>query len=203
MKSIGGHQMRALISKGLAVSILSAAFAAFSVSAQPESEVSQDARPWQTDQIAEHSHTSQPEGKPSNGPAVVPVDILRHPVKAKVRRQLLNAMEKMEAGDHERAIEQLLEILAKYPDSAAYVHNLLGVEYVKTDRLQAAISSFEQAVLLLPHVAMAHYSFGLALICSGNYDRATQEVQRALELDPKNTQIQMRLTALLLKRSSN
>ena len=138
-----------------------------------------------------------------SGQALVSVDLLRHPITPKVRQLLLSAMDKMESGDHETAIQQLLEMLTKYPDSAPYVHNLLGVEYVKTDRLQAAISSFEQAVLLLPHVAMAHYSFGLALICSGNYDRATQEVQRALELDPKNTQIQMRLTALLLKRSSN
>ena len=109
----------------------------------------------------------------------------------------------MESGDHEMAIGQLLETLAKYPDSAPYVHNLLGVEYVKTDRFQAAVSSFEQAVMLLPHDAMTHYNFGLSLVCAGDYDRAEQEVRRALALDPKNAKMQARLDALRHKRSGN
>jgi Flp pilus assembly protein TadD len=50
---------------------------------------------------------------------------------------------------------------------------------------------------LLPHDPMTHYNFGLALVCAGDYDRATQEVQRALELDPKNPRMQERLNALL------
>jgi hypothetical protein len=33
---------------------------------------------------------------------------------------------------------------------------------------------------------MVHYNFGLALVCAGDYDRAAQEVQRALELDAAN-----------------
>jgi len=134
----------------------------------------------------------------------VSVDLLRHPISAKVRPLLLRAIEKMESGDHETAIAQLQETLSKYPDSAPYVHNLLGVEYVKTDRFETAIRSFEQAVLLLPHDPMTHYNFGLALVCTGDYDRATQEVQRALELDPKNPRMQARLNALLEhQRSGN
>ena len=64
----------------------------------------------------------------------VPVDVLRHPVTAKVRQLLVKAMDKMESGDHEAAIAVLRETLLKHPDSAPYVDNLLGVEYVKTDR---------------------------------------------------------------------
>jgi Flp pilus assembly protein TadD len=139
----------------------------------------------------------QPETKPATGPAVVSVDLLRHPITAKVRKLILSAMDKMESGDHDAAIQQLLEMLAKYPDSAPYIHNLLGVEYVKTDQFEAAIKSFEQAVSLLPHDAMTHYNFGLALVCAGDYNRATQEVQRALELDPTNARMQARLSSLL------
>jgi Flp pilus assembly protein TadD len=140
----------------------------------------------------------------SSGPAVVSVDLLRHPISPKVRQLLLRAMDKMESGDHETAIEQLQETLTRYPDSAPYVHNLLGVEYVKTDQFNAAVSAFEQAVLLLPHDAMTHYNFGLALVCAGDYDRAMHEVQRALELDPGNPKMQARLQALLEhKRSGN
>ena len=134
----------------------------------------------------------------------VSVDLLRHPISPKVRGLLLQAIEKMESGDHETAIAQLRETLSKYPDSAPYVHNLLGVEYVKTDRFEIAVRSFERAVLLLPHDPMTHYNFGLALVCAGEYERATQEVQRALELDPKNPRMQARLNALLEhQRSGN
>ena len=150
---------------------------------------------------------SQEPLRSNNGPATVSVDVLRHPISAKVRHLLLGAMDKMESGDHQAAIAQLRETLTKYPDSAPYVHNLLGVEYVKTDQFNAAVSSFEQAVLLLPHDAMTHYNFGLALICSGDYDRAAQEVQRALALDPGNSQMQARLDTikpvLRSARSSN
>jgi tetratricopeptide (TPR) repeat protein len=162
---------------GFAALLLSTAFAALAVSAETGSD-------------------------PGGGPAVVSVDVLRHPITPKVRRLLLSAMEKTESGDHEAAIAQLLETLKKYPDSAAYVYNLLGVEYVKTDRFQDAISAFGQAVSLLPHDAMTHYSFGLALVCAGDYDRAAQEVRRALELDPKNVKMQERLNALLEHQSS-
>jgi Flp pilus assembly protein TadD len=126
----------------------------------------------------------------------VSADLLRHPVTAKVRKLLLRALAKMDSGDHETAIAQLQETLKKYPDSAPYVDNLLGVEYVKTDRLQSAISSFEQAVSLLPRDAMTHYNFGLALMCAGDYDHARREVQRAAELDPANPNIKVRLNQL-------
>src|ERR1700678_2587653 len=67
-------------------------------------------------------------------PSVVSMDVLRHPMSAKVRQQLLSAMKKVDAGEPEAAIGQLRETLAKYPDSAPYVQDLLGVAYVKTDR---------------------------------------------------------------------
>ncbi|MGD1069754.1 MAG: tetratricopeptide repeat protein [Bryobacteraceae bacterium] len=134
--------------------------------------------------------------KPGKGSATVSVDFLRHPVSAKVRQRLLKALDKMASGEHDAAIGQLLETLKKYPDSAAYVYSLLGVEYARTNRFDAAVHALEQGALLLPHEAMAHYNFGLALICAGDYDRAAQEVQRALELDPKNTTFQARLNAL-------
>jgi tetratricopeptide (TPR) repeat protein len=131
------------------------------------------------------------------GSPIVPIDVLRHPMSPKVRKLLVGAMDKMDSGHHAAAIEQLSAIQVKYPDSAPYVQDLLGVEYVKTDRFDAAVNAFDQAVLLLPHDAMTHYYLGLALICTGDYDRATKEVQRALELDPTNTKVQARLDALL------
>jgi len=134
--------------------------------------------------------------KSRNAPSVVSIDVLRHPITPKVSKRLRNAIEKMHAGDHEAAIELLRKTLAKFPDSAAYVDNLLGVEYVKTDRYREAVEVLEQAAALLPRDAMTHYNLGLALVCDGDYERARREVQRALELDPKNTRMQARLDAL-------
>lgn len=163
------------IPQAFAAFVLSAALAAFELPAQNASQ----------------------EPQPRDPPAIVSIDLLRHPITAKVRQLLFRVMVKMDAGDHETAIQQLRDMLAKYPDSAPYVYNLLGVEYVKTDRFGAAVKSFEQAALLLPHDAMTHYSLGLALVCAGDNNRAAQEVRRALELDPTNAKMQARLNAIL------
>jgi len=135
--------------------------------------------------------------KQGNGSAVIPIDVLRHPISAKARNMLLRAMAKIDSGEHEPAIAQLQETLRRYPDSAPYVQDLLGVEYVKTDRYDDAIRSFDQAIVLLPHDAMTHYNFGLALICAGDYTRATTEMRRAVDLDPENSTMRERLKQLL------
>jgi len=136
-------------------------------------------------------------------PSVVSVDVLRHPLPPKVRQLLIRAMVRMDAGDHEAAIEQLRETLRKYPDSAAFVYELLAVEYAKVERFQEAVSAFEQAVSFLPHDSMTHYNFGLALISTGDRERAEQEFQRAVELDPKNPKMRVLSAQLAQKRAHN
>jgi tetratricopeptide (TPR) repeat protein len=96
----------------------------------------------------------------------------------------------------------LKETLEKYPESALYVQSLLGVEYVKTERFQDAVGSFEQAVSLLPHDAMTHYNFGLSLACAGDYTRAEQETRRALELDPKIEDAHMLMSVLEQRKTT-
>jgi Flp pilus assembly protein TadD len=51
-------------------------------------------------------------------------------------------------------------------------------------------------VFLLPHDAMTHYNFGLALICAGDRERARHEIQRAVELDPGDAAMRARLNSL-------
>jgi Flp pilus assembly protein TadD len=130
--------------------------------------------------------------KPANrgDAATVSVDSLRHPLSKKARGMLQNARLAMDSGDHHAAIEQLTLTLAKYPDSATYVHSLLGVEYMRIERYQDAMNSFEQAALLLPHDAVIRYDLGLSLVCNGALDRGELEVQRAIQLDPTNSRMQ-------------
>jgi Flp pilus assembly protein TadD len=131
------------------------------------------------------------------GPSgVVSADILRHPIKEKTRQLLQNAVKAMNAGEHENAIRQLLAVLAKYPESAAYVFSLLGVEYVRTDRFTDALDSFEQAVALLPHDAMNRYNLAVLLLCNHDVERGEQEARRALELAPTNPRMRELVDAI-------
>ena len=122
--------------------------------------------------------------------ATVSADSLRHPISQKARGMLQKALRAMDSGDHYAAIKQLTLTLAKHPDSAAYVHSLLGVEYMRTERYQDAMNSFEQAAVLLPHDAVTRYNLGLSLVCNGVLDRGELEVQRAIQLDPTNSRMQ-------------
>lgn len=189
--------MKTRISQAFAAFALTAAVAGFPLCAQPQP----------ADRTADPSSDASPASASAppdlSGRATVSADLLRHPITGKVRKMLLKAFEKIDAGDHEAAIERLRETLAKHPDSAPYVHNLLGVEYVKTDRFQAAVDSFEQAAALLPRDAMTHYNFGLSLVCAGDYGRAQQEIRRALELDPGNPRTREILAMLEQRHSGN
>lgn len=140
----------------------------------------------------------RPEVRQPSQAGTISADILRHPITEKTRKQLRKAFETMQSGDHAAAIGQLLEILAKQPESAIYVHNLLGIEYMRTEQFRAAVSSFEQAVALLPHDSVTRYNWGLSLLCSGDSDRGQREIRKAVELDPKNIAVQ-EMYAILLK----
>jgi predicted Zn-dependent protease len=132
----------------------------------------------------------------------VSIDVLHHPISDKARRMLRQAMETLNSGDAEGAREQLLELLAKESKTAPYVHSVLGVIYTRTSRLGDAVNSFEQASSLLPHDAMNHYNFSVALARTRSYDRAEQEARRALELDPKSESARILLTVLLNRRQA-
>jgi len=136
---------------------------------------------------------------PAQAPAEASVsaDLLRHPLSRKARQMLQKAQRAAEAGDHAGAIRQFEETLAKYPDSGAWTYSWLGVEYIKTDQFDAAVTSFEQAVLLLPHDAVSRSNFGLSLATTGQYDRAERELRRALELDRTSFKTRELLDVLL------
>ena len=190
----------------LTIVILSASFAAQPLF--PQSDLSPDLRPQQLAgplrSVPVTDTSARPEVMVRGTTAIVSTDILRHPISGRARRMLQRALETMKSSNHQASIDQLLDTLAKYPDSAAYVHSLLGVEYLKTDRYRAAVSSFEQAVLLLPHDLVNRYNLGLSLVCAGDYERGEQEVRSAVELDPNNRDMQVLLNALLQRnRSTN
>lgn len=109
---------------------------------------------------------------------------------------LQRAIQWMHTGDHQKAIQQLEAILAKDPSSAAYVHSLLGYEFMRTDQVPAAVYSFEQAVSLLPHDAANHNNFAVSLVVAGDFERAKAEARRAHDLAPDNPDIKHLLNVL-------
>ena len=130
------------------------------------------------------------------GANVVSVDFLRHPIAPKTRVMLQKALLTIKAEDHHAAIRELLTILSKDPASAAWVHTLLGVEYLKTAQYKLAEESLEQAATLLPHDAINHYNLALSLVLTHDAGRGEQEARRALELDPDLPEAKRLLQAL-------
>ena len=128
--------------------------------------------------------------------ATVSADMLRHPISSKTRRMLHRAIDWMRSGEHQKAIKQLQATLARDPSSAAYVHSLLGYEFMRTDQVSAAIQCFEQAVLLVPHDPANHHNFAVSLTVAGNYERAEEEARRAHDLAPDNPDIRHLLDVL-------
>ena len=128
--------------------------------------------------------------------STVPIELLSHPLREKPRRMLQKALEAMNTGNHEAAIPQLQEVLAKYPDAAYYAHSLLGFAYMKTNQFELSVDSFERALRIVPHDAVNHYDLGVSLVSAGIYDRGEEEVRRALELDPNNDTAKALLRAL-------
>ena len=129
-------------------------------------------------------------------PLTVPAEVLRYPLSEHARGMLQKALQLSDRGDHAAAAHQLLRTVAKFPDSAAYVYSLLGVEYLKTSQFSAAVDVLGKSVLLLPHDASNHANLGLALLSEGESDLARPELRRALELDPHYTMANQLLTAL-------
>jgi Flp pilus assembly protein TadD len=161
-----------------------------------ETSWSPDLWPYSVPVVSERSPAPQ-------GPAgTVSTELLRYPLSGKAQHMLQQALQTSGKGDHAGAIQQLQKTLAKCPGSGAYVYSLLGVEYLKTDQIPQAVETLEQAVNLLPHDASNHANLGLAVVLSGQYDRAQQELRRALELDPHNSLAAQLVNALAVSKSA-
>jgi Flp pilus assembly protein TadD len=131
----------------------------------------------------------------------ISADLLRYPLPAPARERLRKAQRAAQTGDHLAAIRQLNETLAKFPQSAAWIQPVLGIEYLKTGQRAAALKTLERAVTLLPRDAVNRSNFGLSLASVGEFDRAEQELRRSLELDRGNLATRQLLEMVETKRS--
>jgi Flp pilus assembly protein TadD len=119
----------------------------------------------------------------------VSAEELRHPLSRKGAKMLRKAQEMGQAGDHSKAIEELRRAL-KERSAIPYAHSLLGVEYLKTRQVPAAVQELRESVKLLPHSSGNHSNLGYALYLSGQKEEGELEVHQALLLDKNNRQAQ-------------
>lgn len=129
----------------------------------------------------------------------VSVGQLRHPPSKHAIRVFAKAQHYSDSGDHDKAIDELRRVVG---DSTAegYARGILGAEYVRTGRPEAAIAELEQAVRLLPDSLASHTNLAYALSLTRQYDRAEQEARRALQIDRSDSRAHYLLGHSLLLR---
>jgi tetratricopeptide (TPR) repeat protein len=81
----------------------------------------------------------------------------------------------------------LEQTIASHPSTGAY--DALGSWFATQNRFSCAISAFESAIRLDPTSWQGHYDLGIALLSSGNPQRAVHELQTASGLKPGSAQI--------------
>ena len=158
--------------------------------------------PWGLDDGISNLPRSPERERLPAAPAIVSVDALRHPLSSKGRQLLGKAMKFAERGNHAGAINALRDALAKCPEDAPYVYNLLGFEFLETNQLMEAKNSYEEAVRLMPHDSPSHSNYALSLAVIGDLDSAEKEVRRAITLDSGNSKAKSILELLLRSKRS-
>lgn len=127
--------------------------------------------------------TSFHAGRPAGTGMTISADVLRHPVSSKAVKLIQKAETLGENGDHDAAVQVLLDTRQRYPSAAPYVHSLLGIEYARQRKFLMAADELEHAVVLMPHDPVDHSNLAYVLFQLGRLERAEAVVRRALELD--------------------
>ncbi len=93
------------------------------------------------------------------------------------------ALESTKKGDFVQAEKYWTELIEKFPDNPAVWSNR-GNSRISQNRLEEAITDFNQAITLAPDAPDAYLNRGTALEGTGNYLKAIQDYNRVLELNP-------------------
>ncbi len=104
--------------------------------------------------------------------------------------------------EHKKAeIQTLLKLAEKLKDSDnAETKNLLGQAFLKKGMYDEAISEFEEAIILDPHVSGLYNSLGSAYMAVGRHDEAVAVLEQASSLKPERADYHNNLGVAYLKK---
>jgi Tfp pilus assembly protein PilF len=93
------------------------------------------------------------------------------------------ALEAIQAGNRQQAVDLLKTALSYYPEFAI-ARNELGVQYLKLGMLDKAIEAFRAALALRPDDSTIRLNYGVALVEKKNFAEAEAELRQAMTKNP-------------------
>jgi tetratricopeptide (TPR) repeat protein len=96
------------------------------------------------------------------------------------------ALESLRGGDTQKAVEQLQQAVALYPEFSLAL-NELGVIYQQLGQIDKAVEALRAAVNVAPEVFEIRLNLGLVLLKSKQFSDAETELRRAIELKDSST----------------
>ena len=90
-----------------------------------------------------------------------------------------------------------LSYLEQHTAAAAYMHNNLGVAYMRKNMLNEAAREFELAARTAPPYTQPYLNLGSILMSVGRYDDAAQVFRRGLAANPTDEALRAQLAAAL------
>jgi tetratricopeptide (TPR) repeat protein len=109
-----------------------------------------------------------------------------------LQRHLEAARKAQAAQDFTLAVEEYKKALNLKPVGAAEIYQNLGLVYHLQFKYQEAIQSFEKALGLQPKLWASHLFLGIGLYKTNQFSRALSPLRKALDLDPKNAELEGR-----------
>ena len=135
-----------------------------------------------------------------NGP-VGTVDASTGGVPDAARDLYKQAVESAQSGDKKKAIEQLKQALAVYPNFMTAL-NELGVQYMNLKEWGKAAESLRAAIKLGPEAFHPRLNYGIVLIQLKDYKSAAAELQLAVQKDSSSAVAHFQLGRALVNLNS-
>jgi tetratricopeptide (TPR) repeat protein len=99
-----------------------------------------------------------------------------------------HAIESAKSGDRKKAIEQLNEAIAIYPNFMTAL-NELGVQYMALKEWQKAANALRNALKIAPEAFHPRLNYGITLLQMKDYSAAAIELQKAMAKDATSASV--------------
>jgi protein O-GlcNAc transferase len=91
------------------------------------------------------------------------------------------------SGELKKSLEQASTLIKDYPEESI-LFNIQGACFAGLDQPDAAVKSYEKAIMLKPDYAKAYYNLGGILHEIGNLNESVNSFQKALNIEPNHAE---------------